>query len=298
MTDIACTVRHMGIADIPQVLDLWRESGLHHTPQSLSTWLEVDPYGFYVAVSDAGEVLGICSAVFHHNDLAFVGSYYVKREYRGQGIGRKVLNACNDHIGSRNAALNAMPEMVPFFRDTCGYSIVKNKWVCLFYMSADSLKLDTIPSNRLKEFEIRLPRESDLSLMFEYFFKIIGYRLDLAIRLNCEEVDSRTYVAFKEGVCVGFGSIKISCNGAGEVGPLYADSTTVAEILLKKLILSFPRARGFVIKTVRSNSAANDLAQRFGWSCPELYPRLYRKKILNADINKVFALFSMSFAPF
>ena len=37
-----------------------------------------------------GEVIGVCAATIHHEDLVFLGIYCVKEKYRGSGIGFKV----------------------------------------------------------------------------------------------------------------------------------------------------------------------------------------------------------------
>ncbi|XP_054711705.1 uncharacterized protein LOC129221275 [Uloborus diversus] len=298
MTSIAYEIRLMRKEDIPEVLDLWRESEMDKPAHSLSTWFKVDPGGFYVAVTDIGDVVGVCSAVLQHKNLAVIGSYCVKRKYRGLGIGRKVWKACNERIGSRNAAVSAVPGKIELYRDTCGYPIVEKEWVALLYRTTASLKVNELSDSISEKYDIRPYTETDLPLMIEYFSVLMGYKLDLAIRLSCKEADSLTCVAIKNDSCVGFGSVKISYNGEAHVTPLYADCPLVAEFLLKKLLLSLSQAKGYVIKTVSSNRAANEIAQRLGWSSPELIPRLYRKRKLKVDTNKVFALSVLSFAPF
>lgn len=141
-------------------------------------------------------------------------------------------------------------------------------------------------------------QESHLPAIFEYDLALMGYNRELPLELNCKEPDSRTYVAFKEGKCVGFGTIKISCNALGQVGPLYADDKKVAEVILKRLIVSLPKAKGFAMMTVSSNLGAKELVDKLACPVLEECPRLYSKARLNVDTSKVFAHFDLNFTPF
>ncbi|GBO24377.1 hypothetical protein AVEN_185178-1, partial [Araneus ventricosus] len=48
-------IRPMKREEIPDVLQLWRETGLAEGTYSLDTWFAHDPDGFYVAVTDDGK---------------------------------------------------------------------------------------------------------------------------------------------------------------------------------------------------------------------------------------------------
>ena len=52
-------IRLMKKEEIPQVLDLWRETNLSEGTYSIDTWYEYDPEGFYVAVTTDGKLLSI-----------------------------------------------------------------------------------------------------------------------------------------------------------------------------------------------------------------------------------------------
>lgn len=45
-------IRRMVKWDVPEVLEVWKEIGLHEGTHTIESFLEVDPQGFYVAVSD------------------------------------------------------------------------------------------------------------------------------------------------------------------------------------------------------------------------------------------------------
>ncbi|XP_054706277.1 uncharacterized protein LOC129216146 [Uloborus diversus] len=302
MSGVEYKVRLMQKEDIPQALDIWRETGNQEGTDRLYTWLEVDPEGFYVAVTDAGEILGVCSAVIHHEDLVFVGLYSVRKKYRKQGIGSKIWSACMDHIGSRNAALNSVPDRWKMYRDSSGFPLLENEWLSAEYLQTEGIQMNQLSESVPPGIEIEPYTKSHLPLMLDYDRNLIGYGRELAVKLTCEEKDSYTFVALKDGACVGYGVIKMSCQGAGHVGPLYADDPSIAEAMLTELVHAFraqwPEARGFGATTISINAKAREMYERLGCPLVEECHRLYRKQALKVDTNKVFAHFDMNFSPF
>ncbi|XP_035205595.1 uncharacterized protein LOC118180634 isoform X2 [Stegodyphus dumicola] len=296
--DVKYEVRPMRKIDVPQALDVWRETGMQEGTHSIYSWLKFDPQGFYVAITNSGEVLGTCTAVINHDDLAFIGLYSVREKYRGLGIGSKIWNACMEHVGTRNVALNAAPGTLEMYRDKCAFPIVEDRWEILL----NEINQSVSPANLSDQvpFGVRVQhcRESDLSLIYEFDFNLVGYKRDLVIKLTSQEQDTKTVVAIKDGECIGYGTIRKTCQGIGYVGPLYANDYSVAEVILRRLIVSAPEMKGLFIGTDSNNAAANDLVKRLGCHVIGQCQRLYRREKVNVDTNKVFAFFSLNFSPF
>lgn len=298
MSEVKYTVRNMTKEDVPQTLDVWRETGMQEGTHCLYTWLDVDPDAFKIAVTDEGEVIGACSACIHHDDLVFVGIYCVREKYRGLGVGFKVWSACMQHVGDKNVCLNAVPGKLELYRDRGGFPIVEADWECVVNETSSAINHDVLSDIPPKGVEIEPFEDSHLPLVFDYDHKLMGYSRQKALQLSFKEHDSRTFVAVKNGECVGFGTIKVSCQEAGLIGPLYADDKVTAEALLKKLILSLPQAKGFSMMTVSNNEAANEFIRRIGCPATEECPRLYRKKKFDIDLSKVYGHFDLNFSPY
>lgn len=290
-------VRAMTAADVPKALQVWKETGMQEGTHCLYTWLKVDPQGFHIAVTKTGEVLAVCSAILHNKDLAFVGIYSVLKKFRGLGIGYKVWNACMDHIGERNAALNAVPGKLELYRDKGGFPIVETEWVCLVNETENNVDPCVLADESPAGVEIRPLEEADLPLVLEYDFKLIGYKRDVALKGNFREDESSSFVAIRDGACVGFGTVKRSVQEAAQVGPLYADDPRTAEVLLRKLIES-RKEKGLAIMTVSNNPAANAIVAKLKVPMAEECPRLYKRDILRVDCSKVYAQFDLNFSPF
>ncbi|GFY37580.1 n-acetyltransferase domain-containing protein [Trichonephila inaurata madagascariensis] len=134
--------------------------------------------------------------------------------------------------------------------------------------------------------------------MFAYDYDLTGCNRSIALEMSCKEKDSKTFVAFKDGKCVGFGSIKKSCLDAGRVGPLYADDPVVAEILLRKLLEAFPERKGFAMMTISCNVHANNLVKKLSCPATGICYRMHTRKRLIVDTNRIFAHSDINFAPF
>ncbi|GFU33810.1 n-acetyltransferase domain-containing protein [Nephila pilipes] len=298
MENLSYTVRLMTKEDVPQTLEVWRSTGMQEGTHCLYTWLEVDKEAFNVAVTDSGEIIGVCCAVIHHPNFAFVGVYAVLEKYRGYGVGKKVWDACMKHIGTINVALNAVPGKLELYRDKGGFPIVESRWTCVVNETEEPINHEALSNEVPDGIDIVPFQESHLLAIFEYDFALIGYDRKLAVELNCKEFDSKTFVAIKGDNCVGFGTIKRSCHNVGQVGPLYADDPAVAEVMLRKLIESHTDVKGFAMMTISSNAPANDFIKKIGCPTTEECPRLYKKEKVEVDTDKVFAHFDLNFSPY
>ena len=66
-----------------------------------------DPQGFFVA-EVAGAPVACISVVNHAPDMAFLGFYICRREYRGQGIGMALWKSAMTHAGARTVGLDGV----------------------------------------------------------------------------------------------------------------------------------------------------------------------------------------------
>ncbi|MDX1583765.1 MAG: arsenic resistance N-acetyltransferase ArsN2 [Thermoanaerobaculia bacterium] len=79
--------------DLPEILDLLRSNGL------VTEGVE-DHIGTYVVVRDGGELVG-CGGSEAYQFAALVRSVAVREDYRGNGIGRRVVRELIDRLASR-----------------------------------------------------------------------------------------------------------------------------------------------------------------------------------------------------
>ncbi|KFM58754.1 hypothetical protein X975_09474, partial [Stegodyphus mimosarum] len=294
ITGIKYKIRPIIKEDIPQVLDIWKETRVYGG-HCLHTWLAFDSKGIHVAVTDSGEVLGACAGVINHDDLAFYGAYSMREKYQRKGIGFKIYLACSEHIGARNAALNCVPRLLELYRDKYGFPIVENKWELLVNEIYENFSPENLSDEVPKGVYIENCRNAHLPLICEYDCNVVGYRRDLAIKFMIQEQDTESLVATKDGECVGFGVIKKTWRGVHHLGPLYANDAAVAEVILRRLIVSVPEIKSLYMATVSNNAPANDFVKKLGCPTSEICHRLTRRDKANIDTSRIFALFDMHF---
>lgn len=295
------TIRTMRKEEIPQALDLWRETGLSEGVHSVDTWYEYDPEGFYVAATDEGEVLGVCAGVLQHSELAFIGMYAVKSAYQRRGIGIKIWKAVMDRIGGRNAGVNPVPNQLTNYRDRAGFNI-QTSWCSAVCVSTDIFThnlVSEIPGINVKRLYV------DDSLMHDvtrYDTEIHGFSRSKIMPLVVQEEESVTMIAVRdegEQTC-GYGNIRKCITGYAIVGPLYADNLETAELLLTHLIDAFPlsRSHGLRMMITDANPDALTLVDKVGLIRKVGISRLYNKEEVNANFNRVFCQHNLNFSVF
>lgn len=171
------------------------------------------------------------------------------------------------------------------------------------YISSECLDVSILSGDLPGDVLIHPFQDGHLNLMYDYDLQVTGYERQRFLHLNFNEPNSKTLVALKNGRCVGYGIIKLSCPGAKRVGPLYADDSKIAEALLKSLIEEFKEGRGVVIVIPSSNLEAQMLIDKltipsnqaihFDAPIQALY-QIYEKGFPEANVNKVYAVFDVN----
>ncbi len=76
---------------------------------------------FFVAVNEDGEILGCAALEIYSRKLAEIRSLAVSRAAQGQGVGRKLVEACVERAKERNVLeVMAITASDAFFQ-TCGF---------------------------------------------------------------------------------------------------------------------------------------------------------------------------------
>ena len=295
-------IRLMKREEIPDVLDLWRETGLSEGTHSVETWFEYDPEGFYVAVTDDGLVIGVCAGILQHHDLAFIGMYAVKSTFQRRGIGRKIWNKVMERVGDRNAGVNPVPEMLENYRDRAGFPI-QSDWLSVVCVAKEVLTSEMI--SEIPGVDVNVISSEDDETTHsaaEYDSQVFGFSRGRLIPILCREEDSITVIATKShdnSVC-GYGNIKKNIKGNALVGPLFADDSCIAELVLYHLIKSFPEAesKGVTLMAIDCNQDALDMVEKLGFRKEPGTARLYRSEEVDVQFNKVFAQHNLNFSVF
>lgn len=98
----------MSLAELDEVLGWAAAEGWNPGRDDATAFLDADPDGFLVGRLDGAPVAAI-SVVNHSPEVAFLGLYLCRPEFRGRGLGLAVWNAGLAHAGHRAVLLDGVP---------------------------------------------------------------------------------------------------------------------------------------------------------------------------------------------
>ncbi len=110
------TISPFGQDDIPFGKSLTDGENWHRTAKDWARLLRIEPSGIFKAEID-GKDAGV-AAVTGYGTLAWVHSVIVAREYRGQGVGMTLMDACIGYckgLGARCIKLDSVPAAKSFY---------------------------------------------------------------------------------------------------------------------------------------------------------------------------------------
>lgn len=282
--------------DIPKIMDLRKQMGMFSVATILQSWLKIDPEGAKVGVNENGDIIGACCCFKNHPELYFSGMYFVLEKYRRQNIGSQIFNAAMKNAKDKNIGANSILPMENI-RNRGHFLFTHEDFKILTNYIPHTVNSDVLCNKKLPpHVEIEPFQDCLLPSMIQYDASVTGFKRERNLELSCKEMDSRTFVTFRNGNCIGFGSIKRTSLGTGIVAPLYADHPAVAEALLKKLVESYPNTKGFNMTTLASNISANSILQKLGKAGTVVCHRLYSKQMVAVNAKRIYALFDMSFS--
>lgn len=104
------------------------------------------------------------------------------------------------------------------------------------------------------------------------------------------------------GTVIAYGCIRDDNFGGAMVGPIYANSVLLYELVFKCLLENYSMKSGQLLSafTLDANTDGVPLLTKLGfeYNRDELCPRLFSKRIPKADFPRIFCIHSPNFSPF
>ncbi|XP_015922195.2 uncharacterized protein [Parasteatoda tepidariorum] len=295
------SLRYMCEQDIPQVAELRRVNHFDDATSSYSHLLKIDPKCFVVAEAENGLIIATGALRKIVMDTYFFSFHVTHKDYRFRGMANHIIKHLFD--SRRNCNILGATE-IGMLRRNLNFPhdpyFIQNDFVNIEY------EYDTVIDHNLLSSE--LPQgvfldeyqDSFLGAILDYDCSVVDYKREQLVTLNCQDKDSRTFVATKGGFCVGYGTIKPTIQGYGKIGPLYAENPAIAEAVLKNLLVSFNVKEGLGAQTLSNNVNANLIFGTFETKRKNviLSYRLYSKELLMSETKKIYAVFEGECEPF
>ncbi|KAL3214062.1 hypothetical protein MRX96_035036 [Rhipicephalus microplus] len=269
LANTSARIRTARPEDIPGLLDIkrmLRQLCGEATPQALQT---LDPRGFLVAVTDAGELYGGCSISILSESVAMVGFWCVRPELRHSTLPEQLLRAALRRAGERNVVLRSDGCTVRQLQHAELFPCV-GRW--LFHKVGPELpRLDALPA------KVEGVRVMDFN-PYTHTDPVGWYATDV-LKIPMKEylsaLSKQPGIVFKvavEGRAVcGLGTIERDVGGCAIVRHLTANSLRVAQLLVRTLIVEFPPATSAGVCMVASGKRFSNEAGPSGGSKPAFF---------------------------
>lgn len=226
--------------DIPGLLNIkrtLRQLCGEAAPRALQT---LDPQGFLVAVTDAGELCGGCSISILSDSVAMVGFWCVRPEFRHSTLPEQLLRAALRRAGGRNVVLRSDGCTVRELQRAELFPRV-GRW--LFHKVGPAVpRLDALPEKvegvRVKDFNAY----THAGPVGSYATDVLKMPMTGYLSALSKQPGVLFKVAFEGKAVCGLGTIERDVGGCAIVRHLMANGVRVAQLLVRTLIVEFPPA--------------------------------------------------------
>ncbi|MDR5700902.1 GNAT family N-acetyltransferase [Agromyces aerolatus] len=205
-----------------------------------------DPEGFFVGVVD-GEVVASISVVRYDPSYAFLGFYLVRPDQRGKGYGFRLWSHALEHTRATTIGLDGVVAQIPAY-ERAG-----------FRTAYRSVRYVTNSSPGRVSPSVRPVEHGDVARVLEFDRDVFGVDRAGFVRDWLSRTGVHAELTERGGAVVGYGAIRPATTGV-RIGPLFAESSQIADELLSALLAMVPSGTQVAIDLPESNPHAAPLA--------------------------------------
>lgn len=270
------TVRAMTPAELGLAVEWAAREGWNPGLDDARAFRIADPGGFLVG-EVRGEPVGCVSVVAYGRDFGFLGFYIVRPEFRGRGHGIGIWNAGMARLAGRNVGLDGVvAQQENYRRSGFVYAHANERYAGVG--GGDSpggvVALSGVPFDRVAEYDRA----------------IFGAPRADFLRRWIAPPRGRAFGVVADGALAGYGVIR-PCREGHKIGPLFADSPAVAQILFAALAATAPGA-AIYLDVPRPNAEALALVHRHGMKPVFETARMYTLGDPGVPVGRVYGITS------
>ena len=236
-----------------------------------------DPNGFLIGYLD-DEPIATISVIKYSESIGFLGFYIVKPEYRGKGYGIQIWNAGLKYLDGLNIGLDGVVAQQDNYKKSgfkLAYRNIRFEGVGGGSSPENSeiVELSTLPFEIIDSYD-------------QPFFPAKRSRF---IKSWINQPDSHALGVMQNGKLSGYGVIR-KCRSGYKVGPLYADSSELAESLFLSLKSKINPSEPAFLDIPEVNREAVSLAKRHKMNVVFETARMYTKESPDIPLNRLFGV--------
>lgn len=235
-----------------------------------------DPTGFLMGFLDSEPIASI-SAVKYGKSFGFIGFYIVKPEFRGQGYGLAIWHAALAYLQGRTIGLDGVVAQQENYIKS-GFSLAHRN---IRYggvghgVTPDSgcIPLANIPTAAVIDYDRRFFPEERSTFT----------------RCWIVQPDNYAVGVIQEQMLSGYGVLR-PCQSGYKIGPLFADTATIANSIFQTLITKVPEGSPFYVDVPQTNSSAVALAEEHGMQYVFETARMYTRQAPDLPLDQIFGI--------
>ncbi|XP_069115116.1 uncharacterized protein [Argopecten irradians] len=289
---ISYKIRQMENKDLPAVNQILDGEKWVMEKAYTECAFKTDPKGFFVAEKDDGEIIGSHGYLSHAKDMATMGLWMVKKEYRNSNVGLQLYGKVNQAVGNSNLGTFVWPYYEEKIKEEHG---VKPNKAYMTWYNYGHIDPRTCRNKVKEDFTVVPMSQVRVSDLLQYDTGIHKLPREEYIKNWIEHEKSRTYVAMRDGKVCGYGVLR-SQDSYNQIAPLYADDKSVAKGLFRQLASEVPAGEKVGFSSPFENSSATEFAAMNKMMKPGIpLVMMYKGEPVDVDTDKVYAVSSNSF---
>lgn len=273
-------IRKMTQEEVASIaIELATMEGWNPGLQDSEAFYAADPDGFLVGILN-GEPIACISAVRYDDTFGFIGFYIVKKQYRGRGYGLKIWNVAMSRLEKCNIGLDGVVDQQANYRKSgfqLAYNNVRYEGVANYQMekAPEIIEVSAVPFMDLVAYDKALFGTSRPTFLSQW------------VQMN----QSASYVYFKDGAIRGFAVVR-KCRVGYKIGPLFADSSEIAEHLFKGCLDFIAEGSSFFLDIPEVNSSAAALVAKYQMKPVFETARMYTQEAPDINIERIYGVTS------
>jgi GNAT superfamily N-acetyltransferase len=267
--------------ELDLAIELAAREGWNPGLQDAYCFAEADPEGFLIAEVD-GRLAGCVSAVSYGGRFGFIGLYIVVPEFRGQGIGWRLWSHAMQRLAGHLVGLDGVPEQQDNYRKS-GFILA---WQNVRYAGTAR----HAPGDASAGATPLVPlTDVDFATLCADDRRVFPAPRDRFWRAWIDAPEA-TGLACVDGTrLAGWGVIR-RCREGHKIGPLVADSSTVATLIYGALCKRVPEGDPVYLDVPMPNAAAVAVAEDHGMHGVFETARMYTGAAPQCEIDRVFGI--------
>jgi len=271
-------IRNMSRFEMQYAIESAAKEGWNSGLFDAGCFYDTDPNGFFIGALDRTPI-GCISAVSYGDKFGFIGFYIIKPEFRGKGYGIQLWKKAIEYLKKVDCTgLDGVVDQQKNYMKS-GFNLAyrnirfKGKVMEASSRSKKITSLAKIPFKTILKYDNKFfPSER------HEFLK--GW---------ISQPGSFSYGWTENGRLKGYGVIR-QCREGYKIGPLFADSSNIAEVLFIKLTSSLKSDTPIYLDVPELNNEGISLAEKYAMKKDFETARMYSGKVPDMPVKKIFGV--------